>query len=129
MRADGSHQQGVAIAGRPGHDLCAHVASGARPVVHDELLAKRTAKVRHQRTRQDVGSAAGRKGHDDAHRLGGSGALGMRGWQHRECAAERDSRQGGKAAATEGVDAWGHGVPFREDPSGSTRLGSGGAGG
>jgi hypothetical protein len=47
----------------------ADVAARARPVVHDELLLERFAERLRKDARIEVGPAARRRGHDEAHRL------------------------------------------------------------
>ena len=51
------------------HDkLGADIAGAAGPVIDDELLAEMLRQRIRQQPRGDVGSDAGRIGHDDAHR-------------------------------------------------------------
>ena len=75
VRADRAHQQGVAVRCRLGHFGGAEVAAGAGLVVDDEGLAEGALQLRRQRAGQQVGGAAGRERHDDAHRLARPGGL------------------------------------------------------
>src|SRR6266702_1577612 len=52
-----------------GGHLDAYHLAGARAVVHDELLAERCGELLREGARDDVGAAACRGGHDEAHRL------------------------------------------------------------
>jgi hypothetical protein len=69
VRADGAHQQRIAV-GRTFRDqLGTDVATGARSVVDDERLPERFRQLLRDRARQDVGRAARRERDDDPHRL------------------------------------------------------------
>ncbi len=92
MGAHRAHQQGVAIPGGFGHEVGADIAAGTGPVVHDEGLAESLGQLGRHGAGQDVGGAARRKWHDDAHRLGRPGALGDGRHAH-------GARQDGQASA------------------------------
>jgi hypothetical protein len=68
--ACGGHnlQQGVAIRGRFGDRFGSDVAAGAGAVLNDELLAEAIGQPLTHQARLDVGSPAGGKADDDAHR-------------------------------------------------------------
>ena len=61
-------QQRVAIRGRLGDRLGSDVAAGAGAVLDDELLAEAIRQPLTHQARLDVGSPAGGKADDDAHR-------------------------------------------------------------
>ena len=67
-----AHQQGVAVGFRPGHDLGADDAAGARPVVDHHLLPERCAEMLADQAGHDVEHAgARRERHHDAERAVG----------------------------------------------------------
>jgi hypothetical protein len=74
-RADGAHEQRVAVARRLRGQRCADVAARARTVVDHDGLAERLAQLQADDAGQDVGGATGRERHDHGDRLGRIGAL------------------------------------------------------
>ena len=66
-----AQQQRVAIGLGLGHQVGAQVAVGACLVFHDHALLERFRQHLADGSRNDVRTAAGRVGHDDAHRLAG----------------------------------------------------------
>ena len=65
--AERGHQQGVAIRRGARRDLGADHAAGAGAVLDNHPLAPQLAKLLPDHAGHDVGAAAGREGHDDAH--------------------------------------------------------------
>ena len=63
-------QQRVAVRGRLGGDGRAHRSLAARPIVDEDLLAQAFGQSLSNNARHRVGTAARRKGHDQADRLG-----------------------------------------------------------
>ncbi|MNY18225.1 hypothetical protein D3C86_1515920 [compost metagenome] len=69
MRADGAHQQGVAVRGGFGDDVRADIAARAGFVVDHHVPAWQLGQFGGHGPREDVGGAAGREGHHEADRL------------------------------------------------------------
>ena len=66
-------------------------AARAGPVVDDDLLAERFGELRRHDARHEVGAAAGRGGHDDAH--GFDGILLRWSWKARRGGSERKDQE------------------------------------
>jgi hypothetical protein len=64
----GDEQKRVAVGRRPRGFHRADRAAAPAAVVHDDLLAERARQLFRERARGDVGRAAGRERHDEAHR-------------------------------------------------------------
>ncbi|MNT37531.1 hypothetical protein D3C72_1736710 [compost metagenome] len=79
MRADGAHQQGIAVGGGARGFRRADVAARARLVVHHHRLVPGLAQFRGHDARRNVGGAAGGEGHDDLHVAFGVVGVGLRG--------------------------------------------------
>ena len=72
------NQHRVAVRRRLGHEVVADVARGAWPVVDDHGLAQQRAQPLGHHARQDIGSAARRKRHDQLDGPCGPGRLRQR---------------------------------------------------
>ena len=68
MGARRSDADGVAVGGSPGHNLGADIATRARAILDDDLLAQPQSKLLCDNPRHNVGTAARRKWHDQADR-------------------------------------------------------------
>ena len=77
MRAAGGEQQRVAVRRGLGRLARADGAARAGAVVDDQLLAQVLGHALRHHARHEVGGAAGRKGHDQAHRMRGPGRLAL----------------------------------------------------
>ena len=75
VRANRTHQQGVAVAWRFGDLLGADIAASTAPVFHHKGLPKGPGQLRRNRPGQDVGGATWRKRHHDLHRPARPAAL------------------------------------------------------
>jgi hypothetical protein len=86
MGARRSDADGVAVGGSLGHNLRADIAACARAILDDDLLAQHQSKLLCDNPRDDVGTAARRKWHDQADRaLRPTAVAGLRGsarYQH-----------------------------------------------
>ena len=92
----GGHAQRVAVGLGARGLVRADGASAAALVVHHQRLAQGLGHARRNRARHDVGGAAGRKRHDQAHRARGIGAgIGRHGARCGACGQQ----QGAQAAA------------------------------
>ena len=69
MRAGGRDHQRVAVGRRFGREFGGNRAVGARTIVNDESHFHALGQSLRQQARDDIGSAARRKRHDDTHRL------------------------------------------------------------
>jgi len=101
VQANGAEQQRIAV--RPGirHELAADVAAGAWTVLHDHRLPIQLAQVFGQQAALDIGTAARREGHDDAHGAVGIVGLGLRG-ERQGGTCERQAQGLQEAAAIHG---------------------------
>ena len=87
VRTGHAHHQRVAVGGGFGHHLRPYVAAGAAAVFHHHRLLPGGAHLVGKGARGDVGSAAGREGHDDTDLPRGEVGL-------RERGAGREQRYG-----------------------------------
>jgi hypothetical protein len=83
--AVGHGDEAVAVGRRLGHRVDTDHGAGAGLVVHQHRLAQRSAQFGGDEPGDDVGGAAGRKGHDDADGLGRPGL----------CAGRQGGQRGG----------------------------------
>ena len=67
----GGHEERIAVGWRLRRQLAPDVAACAAAIVHQDLLSPGLGELLRQQARHDIGRAARRKGHDDAHRLMG----------------------------------------------------------
>jgi hypothetical protein len=90
------HQHGVIIRLVLEHGSCAQRTARPDAVVDDNRLPQNLAQPQRQRTRRDVGQAAGRERHDDRHavrrpcRLRRSGARSADGSQRKGCCSVKE---------------------------------------
>src|SRR6266571_2791022 len=98
-----AHEERVAVGGRLRHGVRADMAARAGLVLDEHLLLPNFGELRRHEARERVGAAAGRKGHDDAHRLRGEGLRGGGEGENRQRFGERrDLRRGEEQRAQRG---------------------------
>ncbi|MNV60042.1 hypothetical protein D3C71_1524940 [compost metagenome] len=101
VRADGAHEQRVAVSGCLGGQQAADVAASAGTVVDHHGLAQLGSQALRHDARQDVGRATGRERHDDGDQLAGVRGLGQCGAGQRG-RADGEAGQGGEGRAAAG---------------------------
>ena len=74
--ADRAHEEGITVRGGARNTFGTDVPARPAAVVHQDLLAQLLRELLRKRPRNDIGGAAGRKGHDQPKRV--IGIIGLR---------------------------------------------------